>query len=820
MSGVVVAPGRAPAPTAPVARRDPARALRATRGCVAHAPTPSRHPAPRASAPANPSRTRGGEGESPPPARVTHHRQSPRATGSPPASHLTPRPLPASFPPSVADALGGRGKPPTSPRAVSSVASPPQTAPGPREARPLGEFPQDKAPFASSSATSASQHSGAFCELSEEEDLRARVIITMEPGAVVTCTPEEEAIFATLLDVVKTYDLPVTLRVAGGWVRDKLLGKNSTDIDVALDCMMGEEFAVKVNEYLAARGEETHGVGVIQSNPDQSKHLETATMRVHGVWLDLVNLRCESYTEGSRIPRAEFGTAEDDAARRDLTINSLFYNINERKVEDFTGKGLDDLQAGVVRTPLPPLETFTDDPLRILRSVRFASRFGFSLDDAIARAATNPEVQTKLRLKVSRERVGKEVQSMLRGPSPGDALTLLCRFGLYDVVFASGSTPAAAGDLAASLPTAAPWGCLHAARCLDAVLSAHANLRSEPSFYTKTLTAEERECLVLASFLSPLHDGWVANPRGAARGSSPVRLGSKRTKHVPIVREIIKEGLKLRGKDADAVCTILDVAGVMRETFFEHAEKPPSEAASGASSSVSESLSSEAREYASPLPSRVVLGRLLRRSKDLWRLALTTAAVLEMPGVVVLGTGAELESWAVELARGPPCASPLVAGGGSSPGGGSPLHAFAATSLGGRARRGSTTRAGRRAGSRGRGRAGAARSRRRGRGGGGGVGGVLGRQARAGREGGDARRRVDQGRARDEGVHGQARRLAARTPGGGGGGGGGVREKHRRGGQGRVQGVNAKGGKEAERTEPNRGPDPDEEDPDEEDGRG
>jgi tRNA nucleotidyltransferase (CCA-adding enzyme) len=506
------------------------------------------------------------------------------------------------------------------------------------------------------------------------------VIITMEPGAVVTCTPEEEAIFATLLDVVKTYDLPVTLRVAGGWVRDKLLGKNSTDIDVALDCMMGEEFAVKVNEYLAARGEETHGVGVIQSNPDQSKHLETATMRVHGVWLDLVNLRCESYTEGSRIPRAEFGTAEDDAARRDLTINSLFYNINERKVEDFTGKGLDDLQAGVVRTPLPPLETFTDDPLRILRSVRFASRFGFSLDDAIARAATNPEVQTKLRLKVSRERVGKEVQSMLRGPSPGDALTLLCRFGLYDVVFASGSTPAAAGDLAASLPTAAPWGCLHAARCLDAVLSAHANLRSEPSFYTKTLTAEERECLVLASFLSPLHDGWVANPRGAARGSSPVRLGSKRTKHVPIVREIIKEGLKLRGKDADAVCTILDVAGVMREAFFEHAEKP-SEAASEASST-SEGLSSEAREYASPLPSRVVLGRLLRRSKDLWRLALTTAAVLEMPGVVVLGTGAELESWAVELARGPPCASPLVAGGGSSPGGGSPLHAFAATSLG------------------------------------------------------------------------------------------------------------------------------------------
>ena len=106
-------------------------------------------------------------------------------------------------------------------------------------------------------------------------------------------------------------------------------------------------------------------------------------------------------------------------------------------MEDFTGKGLDDLRQGVIRTPLPPRTTFLDDPLRILRAVRFASRFGFALDDAIAAAAADPEVQTKLRTKVSRERVGKEIQGMLRGPSPGDALTLLCRFELYDAVFSS-----------------------------------------------------------------------------------------------------------------------------------------------------------------------------------------------------------------------------------------------------------------------------------------------------------------------------------------------------------------------------------------------
>ena len=137
-------------------------------------------------------------------------------------------------------------------------------------------------------------------------------------------------------------------------MRDKLLGKNSSDIDIALDTCMGQDFANKVNEYLATKGEETRGVGVIQSNPEQSKHLETATMRVHGSWLDLVNLRSESYSEGSRIPEARFGTPTQDAERRDLTINALFYNISTDTVEDFTGKGLSDLQGGLIRTPLPP----------------------------------------------------------------------------------------------------------------------------------------------------------------------------------------------------------------------------------------------------------------------------------------------------------------------------------------------------------------------------------------------------------------------------------------------------------------------------------
>jgi tRNA nucleotidyltransferase/poly(A) polymerase len=82
---------------------------------------------------------------------------------------------------------------------------------------------------------------------------------------------------------------------------------------------------------------------VTKFNPDKSKHLETACVKIMDVWVDVVNLRGETYTEGSRIPQMTMGTPEEDALRRDLTINALFYNLRDSTVEDFTGKGLSDL---------------------------------------------------------------------------------------------------------------------------------------------------------------------------------------------------------------------------------------------------------------------------------------------------------------------------------------------------------------------------------------------------------------------------------------------------------------------------------------------
>lgn len=179
-----------------------------------------------------------------------------------------------------------------------------------------------------------------------------------------------------------------------------------------------------------------HHVGVIQANPEQSKHLQTATWKVHGVMVDASNLRTESYDQHSRIPAVDIGTPVEDVERRDLTINALFYNVNEDAVEDFCGHGLSDLLAGVIRTPCEPVRTFTDDPLRLLRVARFAGRYCFDVDPAIVSAARLPEVKSNLLRKVTRERYGLELGKVFKGSgSPVHAIRHLCDFGLYDAVF-------------------------------------------------------------------------------------------------------------------------------------------------------------------------------------------------------------------------------------------------------------------------------------------------------------------------------------------------------------------------------------------------
>ncbi len=180
--------------------------------------------------------------------------------------------------------------------------------------------------------------------------------------------------------------------------------------------MYGEDLAKILSEELyPGKGPK---FGVVKQNSDKSKHLETACMKVHDFGLDFVNLRSEKYADDSRVPTIEIGTPEEDAYRRDLTINALFYNINQNTIEDWTKKGIEDLKEGIIRTPLDPLQTFNDDPLRVLRTIRFTTRFGFKMREEVEAAARNPSILDAMKAKVSNERIGKEIDLMLAGRNP------------------------------------------------------------------------------------------------------------------------------------------------------------------------------------------------------------------------------------------------------------------------------------------------------------------------------------------------------------------------------------------------------------------
>lgn len=233
--------------------------------------------------------------------------------------------------------------------------------------------------------------------------------------------------------------MKTTVRAAGGWVRDKILGKESDDIDIAVDDQSGEDFANKVRTYVLEHSNipaKVSRIGVVKANPEQSKHLATACLSIQGISFDLNNLRSETYTQDSRIPETKVGTALQDAERRDFCINAMFYNLNEGRIEDFT-HGLEDLEKKILRTPLKPTETFADDPLRVLRAVRFAARLDFELDEAIIAAAKLEQVQSSLLNKVSRERVGVEVEKMIKNPNVLRAMEMIADLNLAEVTFQS-----------------------------------------------------------------------------------------------------------------------------------------------------------------------------------------------------------------------------------------------------------------------------------------------------------------------------------------------------------------------------------------------
>lgn len=252
--------------------------------------------------------------------------------------------------------------------------------------------------------------------------------------------PTEERIVSFVLGACDAMPERPTARIAGGWVRDKLLGRPSKDIDFAVDSMTGSEFANRLRQHaIGLWGPRQSVVGRITSTegrPEQIKNLAVAFLRVHGQAVEILRLRKEEYREGDRNPvSVRPATAEEDALRRDLTINALFYNIRTRRVEDLTGRGLADLETMTLRTPLDPTETFTSDPLRLLRVLRFHSRYPDSriapetlyamydpgVQHQIVRRVTDPDETAGIVV----ERTADELRGIMLGDQPGEAVRIM-----------------------------------------------------------------------------------------------------------------------------------------------------------------------------------------------------------------------------------------------------------------------------------------------------------------------------------------------------------------------------------------------------------
>lgn len=214
--------------------------------------------------------------------------------------------------------------------------------------------------------------------------------------------------------------LGVEAYVVGGYVRDYYLRRPSTDIDVVV-VGSGIELAEALGRELKTR------VSVF-------KNFGTAMLRTEGVEVEFVGARKESYTHDSRKPIVEAGTLNDDQLRRDFTINALAWCLNEGRFGELVDpfEGMYDLEDCIIRTPCDADITFSDDPLRMMRAIRFATQLGFDIEeetfDAIAR---NRE---RIRI-VSRERIATELNKIVLSPRPSIGFELLELTGLLELIF-------------------------------------------------------------------------------------------------------------------------------------------------------------------------------------------------------------------------------------------------------------------------------------------------------------------------------------------------------------------------------------------------
>ncbi|HWY37174.1 MAG TPA: CCA tRNA nucleotidyltransferase, partial [Bacteroidia bacterium] len=217
-------------------------------------------------------------------------------------------------------------------------------------------------------------------------------------------------------------ELGVEAFVIGGFVRDIFLQRENKDIDVVA-VGRGIDLATTVKNKL---GEEAH-LSVF-------KNFGTAQIKYHGIEVEFVGARRESYNRGSRKPVVEDGTLEDDQNRRDFTINALAIGLNAAnfgKLLDPFG-GLKDLENKMIRTPLNPDITYSDDPLRMMRAIRFASQLNFAIETNSFEAIKKNKERISI---VSKERIADELNKIILSAVPSVGFKLLFDTGLLKLIF-------------------------------------------------------------------------------------------------------------------------------------------------------------------------------------------------------------------------------------------------------------------------------------------------------------------------------------------------------------------------------------------------
>ena len=217
-------------------------------------------------------------------------------------------------------------------------------------------------------------------------------------------------------------ELGLECYVVGGYVRDIFLNRPSKDIDVVVvgsGIEMAEAFGKKL-------GRGAH-VSVF-------RNFGTAQVKFRDTEVEFVGARKESYSHDSRKPIVENGTLEDDQNRRDFTINAMAVCLNNERFGELVDPfgGLDDLKERTIRTPLDPDITFSDDPLRMMRCIRFASQLNFYIDDVTFSALERNKERIRI---ISRERIADELNKILLSPVPSKGFVELDRCGLLELIF-------------------------------------------------------------------------------------------------------------------------------------------------------------------------------------------------------------------------------------------------------------------------------------------------------------------------------------------------------------------------------------------------